>query len=296
MGAAKRKKNRPCICGSGQPAASCCYGNNGWKKSAALVQIDRTGHSGVHDKCYLNLTKACSDQISKEHLISHSVLKVLAEKTIEISGTPWLKPDEKKILPFGSLVSNCLCRTHNNALTNLDAAAGKFFEAFQKCGTTETGPPLQFIFNGHDIERWLLKMLAGMANSNYLAEAGETLVNGLHGSIDLAGLLQDPTKWVPPLGLYFTQRLGQRFRRQDIFHLAPLSLIGSKEIAGLIADLQGLHIALLAINRPIAGSPLEKSGYRPGRIDFALGDARHTIFLSWDDGLEHGQMRLSWEK
>jgi hypothetical protein len=204
VGEAKRKKGKPCMCGSGQPAATCCYGADGWKKNATVVRIDRTGQSGSHDKCYLNSTNACSDQISKEHLISRSVLKVLAEKSIEISGAPWLKPGEKKILPFGSLVSNCLCRAHNNALTNLDAAAGKFFEAFQKCGATEAGLPLQFIFNGHDIERWLLKMLAGMAFSNYLADGGEILAKGLHESIDVVGLLQDPTKWISPLGLYFT--------------------------------------------------------------------------------------------
>jgi hypothetical protein len=167
MGEARRKKARQCICGSGLPAAACCYGDHGWMKKAAFVRIDQTGHLGSHDKCYLNSTKACSDQITKEHLISHSVLKVLAEKFIEISGAPWLKPNEKKVLPFGSLVSNCLCGAHNSALANLDAAAGKFFEAFQRCGTTEVGPPLQFIFNGHDIERWLLKMLAGMAVSNF---------------------------------------------------------------------------------------------------------------------------------
>lgn len=296
MGQARRKRSQPCICGSGRPAGACCYGRDGWKKSAASVRIDKTGHSGLHAKCYLSATGACSDQISKEHLISHAVLKVLAEKSIGISGVPWLKPGETKVLPFGSLVSNCLCIAHNSSLTNLDATAGKFFEAFQRCGTTETGPPLQFLFNGHDIERWMLKMLAGMAASNYLAADGEVLANGLHPTIDVVGLLQDPTKWVPPLGLYFTQRLGQRFLRQDIFHLAPLSTIDGKEISGMLADLQGLHIALLALNRPVAGSSLEQSGYRPGRINFIMGDVHHTILLSWDDGFEHGEMTLSWEK
>lgn len=296
MGEAKRKKGRQCICGSGLPAADCCYGSNGWKKTASCVQIEHTGRTGKHAKCYLNSTGACADQISKEHIISHSVLRVLAEKAVEISGAPWLKPEEKKVLPFGSLVANCLCVAHNNALTNLDAAAGRFFEAFQKCGTTDVGPPLQFIFSGHDLERWLLKMLVGMAVSNYLADGGEVLTNGLHGSIDVVDLLQDPTKWIAPIGLYFTQRVGQRFQRKDNFYLAPLSLIDGKEIGGLLADIQGMQIALLALNRPIAGSPLEKSGYRPGRLEFVLGDVRHTILLSWDDGLDHGHMTLAWEK
>lgn len=295
MGQAKQRRERPCLCGAGLPAASCCYGPNGWSKSSAVVQIIQTGHSGRHAKCYLNSTEGCSDQISKEHLISQAVLKIIAEKSIEISGAPWLK-GETKTLSFGSLVSNCLCNAHNNALTNLDAAAGKFFDALRKCGTTENGPPLEFIFNGHDIERWMLKTLSGLAASNYLADKGQAITDGFEDTIDVAALLSDPTKWIQPAGLYFTQRVGERFRRDNMFHLAPLSRIESNKIAGMIADVQGLHVALFAIDQPIIGTPLEQSSYRPGKISFSMGDVQHTILISWDDNLRHNHMKLVWEK
>jgi len=64
----------------------------------------------------------------------------------------------------------------------------------------------------------------------------------------------------------------------------------------MLGDVQGLHIAVLAINRPIQGSSLERSSYRPGRINFIIGDARHTILLSWDDGFVHGEITLTWDK
>ncbi len=230
MGEAKRKKNRPCICGSGLLAGTCCYGTGGWRKEAGDIRLDDTGFSGSHANCYLSSTNTCSTKISSEHVISGSVLNVLTEKSIEISGVPWLKPGEKKRIGIASLVANCLCTAHNSSLSALDTAAGKFFEAIQKCGTTETRPGLEFIVNGHDIERWFLKMLAGMSVSNYLGANGVPLT-GFHSSIDIVGLLQDPRKWMPPLGLYFTQSLGHRFRREDSFALAPLSLDESGEIA-----------------------------------------------------------------
>jgi hypothetical protein len=139
-------------------------------------------------------------------------------------------------------------------------------------------------------------MLAGMSVSNYLAADSVPLTSGFHSSIDIVGLLQHPSKWTPPLGLYFTQSLGQRFRREDSFALAPLSLNESGEIAGMLGDVQGLHIAVLAINRPIQGSGLEHRSYRPGKINFIIGEAKHTIILSWDDGFDHGEMTLTWEK
>jgi hypothetical protein len=45
---------------------------------------------------------------------------------------------------------------------------------------------LEFIVNGHDIERWFLKMLAGMSVSNYLGANGVPLT-GFHSSIDIVG-------------------------------------------------------------------------------------------------------------
>jgi hypothetical protein len=95
------------ICSSGQPAATCCLTDNGWRKAPTPVSLANTGENGSHDKCYLRDTKACSTKITGEHPVSEAVLKVLAQSELEVSGLPWLK-GEKKILKFGALTANCL--------------------------------------------------------------------------------------------------------------------------------------------------------------------------------------------
>jgi ribosome biogenesis protein Tsr3 len=49
-----------------------------------------------------------------------------------VSGLPWLKPDETKILPITQLAGNILCKRHNEALSPLDAMAGRFFTALKE--------------------------------------------------------------------------------------------------------------------------------------------------------------------
>jgi hypothetical protein len=69
------------------------------------------------------------------------------------------------------------CTAHNSALSPLDAAAGFFFRALQVCTMQEEGPNQSFLCSGHDIERWMLKTLAALTESNNLArEANDSRV------------------------------------------------------------------------------------------------------------------------
>ena len=49
-------------------------------KKPVVVDLHNTSLTGKHDRCYMSATGACDTKISGEHLISHSVLKVLADK------------------------------------------------------------------------------------------------------------------------------------------------------------------------------------------------------------------------
>src|SRR5262245_53889521 len=57
--------------------------------------------------------------------------------------------------------------------------------------------------------------------------------------VDFVTLLESPSQWKPPLGLYAMQSIGSQFIRKDAFSLAPLLVPGMSEIAGLVADVQG---------------------------------------------------------
>ena len=143
----------------------------------------------MHSGCYLRDTNACSSKISGEHLLSEGVLKVLAEKQVEITGLPWLK-GEKKILGFAALTSNILCRAHNSALSPIDAIGARFFSAIQSCGTTTEGLNLAFLFSGHDIERWLLRTVAALAVSKNFAIDCAQLDDTLGRRLRLSELLE----------------------------------------------------------------------------------------------------------
>jgi hypothetical protein len=293
VGEAKQKRLSGCRCGSTRPAATCCLTGNGWHKKPAVINLHRTGESERHVACYMRDTNACCSKKSREHLISEAVLQVLAEKQVEVSGLPWLK-GEKKVLTFSALTSNCLCRTHNSALSNLDAAGAKFFAAFQACGTADQGPDQHYLLSGHDLERWLLKTAAGLAASKNFAIDGARLEGALDGEMNVIKLLEDPRGWKRPLGLYAMQGIGYQFTRKDNFEMAPILKTETDQLAGIVTDIQGFQLGLLATDHPIRGTGLDKAIYRPGRLIFEYGPVSHTLQLSWDDDIPHINITISY--
>jgi hypothetical protein len=234
----------------------------------------------------LNSTAACSTKISGEHLISESVLRVLADEQIELSGVPWLN-GQKKVLRFGALTSNCLCTSHNTALSPIDAAGGRFFSAVQQCGTTQVGPNQEFLLSGHDVERWMLRTLAALGVSRNLAVDGARIDANLVQRLNITELLEKPAGWRKPLGLYLMRGLGHQFTRRDSFRLAPLLQKDSDIIVGMITDVQGLELGLVAAEHDIREKGFEKALYRPSSFVFKIGRLSHTLRLSWEDGHEH---------
>jgi len=207
---------------------------------------------------------------------------------------PWLKGD-KKVLGFGALTTNCLCRPHNSSLSPIDAAGALFFEAIQKCGTNDTGPNQHFLLSGHDIERWMLRTLAAFGHSKNLGIDGARIDNEFVERLQLAELLEQPTHWKRPQGMYLTQGLNHRFTRKDNFELSPLLKRGSDEVVGMIFDIQGFNLALLAASHEVEGSFLQNTSYRPGSFIFKNGRFTHDILLSWEDDVQHSDVTLIWE-
>jgi hypothetical protein len=294
MGQAKHKRLGSCRCQSGKAAETCCLTDHGWHKHPEVVRVKNTGEVGRHESCYLKGANSCCSKISGEHLISEAVLRILAEQELEISGYPWLKGGKKR-LRFKNLTANCLCKTHNSALSSLDAAGGRFFEAIQKCGTGDIGPTHNFLISGHDLERWMLKTLGALVASKNFAIDGDRLDGKFVERLGFLELLEDATNWKQPLGLYMLQGIGHRFTRRDNFELAPLILRGSDDVVGIWMDIQGLHVGLLATEQDIAGTGFDRSVYRPGRYIFQMAHLTHTIQLSWNDKLPHIDLTMTWQ-
>jgi hypothetical protein len=240
MGEAKQRKLLPCICDSGQPAGLCCWTARGYHKKPVVVSFHNTGLNGKHDNCYMAATGGCDTKISREHLISEGVLNILAEKQVELSGTPWLK-GQKKILGFAALTAKCLCTRHNSLLSPIDVAGAKFFEAIQRCGITDTGPGLLFLLSGHDVERWMLRSLAIFGISGNFAIDGAVIDQNFVDRLRIVQLLEDVRTWTKPLGFYLTRGLGHQFWRRENLQIAPVVKTGGDEIMGITIDIQGLE-------------------------------------------------------
>jgi hypothetical protein len=245
-----------------------------------MLKMHNTGATESHVSCYLRETNSCDAKITREHLVSESVLQVFAEKEVRVTGLPWLK-GKQRVLPFDALASKCLCGAHNSRLAAIDEAGARFFAAFQTCGTTENPPAQHFIVSGPDLERWLLKTAAALAVSGNFAIDSAVIGNALDGVMNVLKLFEDVAAWRPPLGLYAMQGIGYQFTRKDEFQLAPIIRDGSDQLAGIITDIQGFQIGLLATDHPIKGTGFDKTIYRPGKLVFDLGRVTHSIQLCW---------------
>jgi hypothetical protein len=132
-------------------------------------------------------------------------------RSLLVSGHPWLHGEEKW-LPTKALGSNVLCTRHNNALSDLDATAGKLFrvlDGFQTALADPSSPArhgssLIGVFTGPDLERWLLKVLWGGISAGAFGFEGESITS-LRSDIDHESLLETLFRgqaWPKGWGLY----------------------------------------------------------------------------------------------
>jgi hypothetical protein len=289
MGAAKREwyalRRQPCICGLGQEAFRCCWTSTGWIPKPARIDLRATGHTGSHKKCYLRDLGSCSEKLSGEHIISATVLREIGEDKVQVTGTPWLPKGESREIGISSLVSNCLCEAHNNALSPLDAAAGQFYRVLRDCLLDDAPPFRTYKFSGHDIERWLLKTTAGLAASKYLGADGEVLPNKFLDTVNIAQLLQDHTAWHSPIGMYVLVTPGKQFQVRNELQVAPLAS-QDKEIGGLITVIHGLVVSVwLESKDRIPDTDLRKSIYRFEKLNMQKRGGQKVVEFCWIDRL-----------
>lgn len=298
MGQARLKRKQlesmPCLCGSGKPGGTCCFDGRHFVRCPSVVRLSKPDNTLANEGCYLNQTSSCRGKISNEHLVSQAVLKVIQAKQLTASGLPWQRESPMNI-GLNTLVANCLCEFHNNALSPLDTAAGQFFEALQLVDTDQSGAGFQILVSGHDLERWLLKTLFGFAYSKSLVNNGQPLLPTFHSMIDPISLLENPASWPASTGIYFIQNVGDKVTRNDEFALAPISMRETNELIGMKISVQGLVFDLLLVPREITQSTNAPGAYRPGSLSFTYKDHQNQVLISWADDALHAEVRLQFE-
>lgn len=120
----------------------------------------------AHPKCYAGALNDCSEQISREHYFSESVLELIGN-SIEVSGMPWQQESDLASLSPASLAAKHLCERHNHALSPLDSCAKELFATLREIDANladdaTLNEQSLVVLNGSDVERWFLKCLFGI--------------------------------------------------------------------------------------------------------------------------------------
>ena len=113
--------------------------------------------------CFLSHVTPCQGGMSREHYISRSVLELLGEGSVQIGGLDWQAKGQLQSIGIGALTAKILCEKHNSSLSHLDAEAGRLFQTIHLIDKQPDAVSDHSGFDGRTIERWLLKLAAGLA-------------------------------------------------------------------------------------------------------------------------------------
>lgn len=121
----------------------------------------------IADKCWASSLGGCSNSISREHLVSHSLF---IDGEIIAQGLPWCK-DQPKRIGLANLTAKILCTHHNSMLSPVDDAGSAAFAAIRKMRDLgkirgKMRPTLwhvvRYAIDGPGLERWFLKTLINL--------------------------------------------------------------------------------------------------------------------------------------
>lgn len=130
-----------------------------WRMSGLIVSnLELLDVSVMPNQCYCAPLGDCSGKVSREHYISHVLLRLLAMgDTVRVEGVSAINGGEPTHLSPNALASKILCQHHNAMLSGLDATAFRFFSLLRY----ET-PLLTADIDCAKLELWYLKLLIGL--------------------------------------------------------------------------------------------------------------------------------------
>lgn len=279
--------NGPCPCGRNRPLRDCCLRSGGLIRcKPTKIHIPRPKTGFQHPRCYFRQLRDCSKTLTAEHFFTHAILRLLdGDGQLWITGFPWQPAlEERRQFSATNLASKILCSRHNSALSPLDSVATKFFRLL--AGEEFRDPLLRcvarfYLFNGHDIERWMLKTLIGcVVSGNALDQCGNRIENWTP-SRKWLGLVLGQASFPRKCGMYFNPNLGEK-RRDRVCFMGPLEE-PRDGIWGAFFNLAGFEF-VLAMRPPLSkrGTILEDYTFRPCEFTMNYEGIAKTSFLAWD--------------
>jgi hypothetical protein len=278
----------PCGCGSGRPFGECHLRNNSVDFPAVepIPPPPRTGQQ--IKKCYLKSTYDCGAPISAEHMISQTVLTEISDTKITFNAQAMSFSARPSAHAFAVKV---LCKRHNSALHRLDTELGRFtrdLKYIYRCQQAGqyAGVRYFFLFNGHDIERAMLKMLIAM--SHHKLQRGLRLPHGIENWLFTSD-------WPRGAGLYvLPHHKGDREKAFATRNEVSLAVRHQEQtIYGMDFTLFGFPFMLLLTHPALARGDWTNLTFRPASITFFRGTELFVMALAWSGNDEHGQVMIA---
>ena len=275
-----------CPCGRGDAYANCCAHTDALPllKVPNLVPPGPTTNFS-NTGCYMHSTANCSENLSREHYFSETVMEQLHSEFINLEGAPWLAEGEKKTYGIKALTAKILCERHNNAFSPLDEIGGHAMRqitdavnyATRKSHSERTQ---HFIISGEGFEQWTVKVLAGIYYGR-IASNGRQPLKDDH-SIDEREIVTALSggALTSPRGLNIHPEID--VQAEHGFQFAPLSWPSTKLVSGVRIGTWGMFFQTMVDVR--GGNPqyfAEGQLYRPWIIDINGPKRTARLVLTW---------------
>lgn len=250
----------------------CCLLRNGMVRKRP-AQIVAPRGEGAHSRCYARALGGCSEKISKEHWLTADVMRTLEQHGVT-SFTGFAFDPDRPVKPT-NIKAKVLCSNHNSALSPLDKVAGSFF-AF----LLEPTPSGVRLFSGHDIQRWLLKIICGMSAARAASK-----------DRDNSAVIDPDSLWIrvlfgrdvdlpdPRTGLYLAMAEGDAANTAAKIVVAPLFRLDECVGLSLSVSWLRLHLALVP---PSPSDPLfARATHQPRTIEHRKKTRSAVLAMSW---------------
>ena len=246
-----------CLCGSSKLTKYCCARPEGIIFKRPILLKEPEYHAeGSNKKCLFSYRRSCSPKITREHYISQSVLRLLNNvglKNLKVSGLR--ASSEFKSIAIRNLTAKILCKTHNSMFSRLDGEIARFAKAIQS--HFEFGEDKEYLFCGHDIERWLFKVAMGMY-----------------------------------FGKIFDAPFDDRFLRSRSFLDCMIVPVAGNKVGGRYVAKLGEYIELDYVEFSVQSWNLKRTGNFCG-ITFCFFGIPLTLFFHGDKSIERGAKILN---
>lgn len=159
----------------------------------------RTGYA--HPGCYARELLDCSTKLSFEHYYTKNLLERMGPYFV-MRGAQFIPRGQERKLTQATLGANILCQRHNEALSPLDTAIGRFWDALMQI--QHARPSAARLHDGHDLERWALKAFVGQMVAGTVREREGMQTRFTSVPIELIRILFGEREVADRCGFWFT--------------------------------------------------------------------------------------------